>query len=168
MPSVKRSPLRRLATPWRIADAVPAARALHRPLVDREHHRVALPQRHDLAARLHARALLDQQELAAVKSAPGWLSRTVDLQREHELAVEILVQAVVVARPVAQQQRRRPLLAAGWHSRSQASRAAGKRSLAPAPRSSGWPRRPAPDRAPGAAPRPARAAGGEILVSPWP
>src|SRR5205814_5118073 len=37
--------------------AVETARSFHRPLVDGEDHRVALGQRHDLAARLHARPL---------------------------------------------------------------------------------------------------------------
>src|SRR5215469_10124755 len=44
---------------------VEAARAANRTVVDREDHRIALLQRHDLAFRLTARALLDEQKLAA-------------------------------------------------------------------------------------------------------
>ena len=44
-----------------------AARAFDRPVVHREYHRLALPQRHDFAARLRPRPLLDEQELAAGK-----------------------------------------------------------------------------------------------------
>ena len=49
-----------------------------------------------------------------VKSAPGLGQQDRDLQREDVLAVEVLVQAVVVARAVLQQQRRRPRLAGAW------------------------------------------------------
>ena len=48
-------------------DAIGAARALYRPAVDRAHHRVAKAQGHHRRARLHARALLGQHELAAVE-----------------------------------------------------------------------------------------------------
>ena len=111
--SIRGSPSRRLETPWRIAVRWKPRASLHRPFVDGEDHRVALAERHDLAARLHARALLDQHELAAAEIALGIAQQHGRLQREHQLAVEVAVQAVVVARPVAQQQRRRPLLAAG-------------------------------------------------------
>jgi len=49
----------------------------NRTMVDGEDHRLAPAQRHDLASGLRARPLLDQQELAAVKSTPGRLSNTV-------------------------------------------------------------------------------------------
>ena len=60
---------------------------------------------------LHARPLLGQHELAAVEIRARLRQQDRDLQREDMLAVEILVQAVVVARAIAQQQRRRPRLA---------------------------------------------------------
>ena len=111
MPSVKRSPRAqaRHAVPHR--RAMPAARSLHRPFVHGKQHRIAFAERHDLAARLHARALLDQHELAALEVAAGLAQQHRRLQRKHHLAVEIAVQAVVVAGAVAQQQRRRPRLA---------------------------------------------------------
>ena len=46
---------------------MPAAGALVGPLVDRKDHRIALLQWHDLAARLHARALFDQTMASLVE-----------------------------------------------------------------------------------------------------
>src|ERR1700732_5462767 len=46
-------------------DAIVAFRALDRPVVHSECHRVTLPQRHDLGPALHARPLLGQDKLAA-------------------------------------------------------------------------------------------------------
>lgn len=84
--------------------AVGAARARHRALVDREDHGLALRERYDFGARLHARALLGQHELAAgeVLARPAQQHR--ELQRKLQVAVQVLVQAVVVAFVVAQQQ----------------------------------------------------------------
>jgi hypothetical protein len=64
-------------------------------------------------ARLAARALLEEQQLAALVVAAGLRERNDDLQRKRQGAVEILVQAVVVAGVVAQQQRCGPALAGG-------------------------------------------------------
>jgi hypothetical protein len=84
-------------------------RAAHR-VMHRKDHRLALGQRNDLGARLHARALLGEHELAAGKVGAGPRQQQRDLQRKDVLAVEILVQAVVVAFAVLQQERRRPRL----------------------------------------------------------
>ena len=94
-------------------DAIKSAGALHRPVMHRKHHRVALTQRHHLGTRLHARPLLGQHELAAGEIAARLRQQDRDLQRKHMLAVEVLMQAVVVAGAVLQQQRRRPGLAGG-------------------------------------------------------
>ena len=91
--------------------AVPAARSLHGPLVHREHDGVTLLERDNLTARLHARPLLDQHELAAVEILFRPAQQHCRLQWEDHLAVEIAVEAVVVAGAVLQQQRRRPGLA---------------------------------------------------------
>jgi hypothetical protein len=131
MPRVKRSPLRRLETPWRMAvRCQPRVPFAGRWLTRTARHRPCC-ERHDLAARLHARPLLDQQELAALEVAAGLAQQDRGLDREDEVAVEVAVQAVVVARPVAQQQRRRPLLAAGMALASQAFRVGGKRRSIP-------------------------------------
>src|SRR3546814_8972576 len=63
-----------------------------------------------LDARLPARPLLGQHELPAGEVAARLGQQHGRLQGKHLVAVEILVQAVVVAGIVAQQQRRRPLL----------------------------------------------------------
>src|SRR5947207_4315838 len=86
------------------------AGAFDRPVVDRENDRLALLQWHDFAARLRPRPLLDEQELAAGEVLLRLTEQHGQLQREHQIAVQVLVQAVVVAGPVFEQERRRPLL----------------------------------------------------------
>ncbi len=53
-------------------DTIHAARALHRPMVDREDHTVSLTERYDLSARLHARPLLRKHEFAAREVLPRY------------------------------------------------------------------------------------------------
>ena len=55
-------------------------------------------------------ALLDQQKLPAGEVASGIAQQDNRLQREHEVPVKILMQAVEIAFLVAQQQRCRPRL----------------------------------------------------------
>jgi len=91
-------------------DAVGAARARHRPVAVREDDRLAALEDDDLAARLGPRPLLDEQNLAArVVRAPA-REHARHLQRKGERAVEILVQAVVAAGRVAEEQRGGPRL----------------------------------------------------------
>jgi len=71
---------------------------------------VAAAERHDLDARLHARALLGEDEFAAGERDARLGKQDRHLQRKRQLAVEILVKAVVVAGAVLQQQRRWPRL----------------------------------------------------------
>src|SRR6185295_16894108 len=52
------------------------------------------------------RPLLDEQELPAREVLTGTVEQAGHLEREGHVAVEVLVQAVVPARLVAQQQRR--------------------------------------------------------------
>ena len=92
---------------------------------------LALPQRHDLGARLHARALLGQHELAAREIALRLGQQERDLQRKHMLAVEILMQAVVVALAVLQQQRRRPGLAGAMAALEESACSPDKRTSMP-------------------------------------
>jgi hypothetical protein len=79
------------------------ARTLHRTVMDGEDNRVALPERHDFWPRLHARALLGEHELATREVTFGFGQQNRDLERENVLAVEILMQAVVIVRPVGKQ-----------------------------------------------------------------
>src|SRR5207253_4653901 len=82
------------------------------PVARREDDDLALLGRHDLAARLGARPLLDQQELAAgvVDGRAG--EKAGELQGEDDVAVEVLVEAVVSTRLVVEEERRRLGLAA--------------------------------------------------------
>jgi len=91
-------------------DAIGAAHALHRPAVDREHHRIAFLQRHHRRARLHSRALLGQHEFAPFKILVGLAQKDCDLERKDMLAIDVLVKAVVIARAILQQQRGRAVL----------------------------------------------------------
>ncbi len=93
--------------------AVLTSRAMHWPMMDREDNRITLRKRYDFDARLHARPLLGEHEFTASKVALGLQEQHRQLQREHPFPVEILVQAVVVPRPVLQQQRCRFYLAGG-------------------------------------------------------
>ena len=86
---------------------IDAPRALHRPMMDREDHAFALLERDHLGARLHARTLLGQHELAAGEVVAGAGEQERDLERKDMLAVKVLVQAIVVAGTVLQEQRRR-------------------------------------------------------------
>src|SRR3954451_15067481 len=94
-------------------DAIDSARALNRPDMHRKHHSIALAKRHYFGPRLHAWALLGQDEFTTREVAAGFGQQNRDLQGKNVLAVEILMQAVVVARLVLQQQRRRPGLPCG-------------------------------------------------------
>src|SRR3954468_9530139 len=91
--------------------SVRPAASLHRAMLNRENHSVALSKRNHLGSRLHARALLGDDELSAGEITSDLGQQDRELQGKYMLAVEILVQAVVIIRPIAQQQRCRPALA---------------------------------------------------------
>src|ERR1051325_4223778 len=68
---------------------VGASRTLRRPVMNGEHHGVALAERHDHRARLHARTLLGDHEFAAGELA-AWLGeQDGDLERKHVFAIEV-------------------------------------------------------------------------------
>jgi AcrB/AcrD/AcrF family len=92
-------------------DAIDVLHPPHRAVTHREDHGFALTQRRHLGARLHPRTLLRQHELAAGEIPARLGKQDSCLQREHVLAVEVLVQAIEVAGAISQQQRRRPPLA---------------------------------------------------------
>ena len=134
-------------------DAIGAARALHRAArARRRSRRRPGARRHDLGARLHARPLLGQHELAACEVAARLGQQDRDLERKQMLAVDVLMQAIVVARAIAQQERRRPrltrLVAAGAERLVLGGVA---RRRGPSPRSSGRRSARAADRGCGAA-----------------
>lgn len=78
-------------------DAVGAACSGSRCFVDREHDRVTHPQRHDMRARLHSRALFGQDEFAAVEIDFRLGQQDRHLKRKMEVAVKILMEAIIVA-----------------------------------------------------------------------
>src|SRR3954451_11526891 len=93
--------------------AVVAARAADRSDTRREDRERAALEPDHVRARLRARALLDEDELAALEVGPGAVEDGHRLQREGDVAVEVLVQRVVAALDVAQDQRRRAVLVGG-------------------------------------------------------
>ncbi len=94
-------------------DSIITSNAFDRPLMYGEHYGVALFQVDDLGARLHTRALLGEDELAPGEVLAGFRQQDRHLQREYVLAIQVLVQAVVVLRPVLQQQWSGALLTGG-------------------------------------------------------
>ena len=86
-------------------DAVIALRPLHGAIMHGEDHGIALRKRHDFGATLPARPLFGQDELASAEIPARLRQQDRDLDREGELAVEILVQAIEVAGNVLQQER---------------------------------------------------------------
>ena len=111
--------------------AIHTAHAPHGAVMDGDHRSVALTQRQHERPRLHARTLLGHHELATFEIAPRLRKQYHHLQREHMLAVEILVQAVVVVGAVLQQQRRRPLLPGSVTARDEVGVPSGKRAIIP-------------------------------------
>src|SRR6185436_20702310 len=100
--------------------AIPAAGALDRAVPGREDQDLALLGGDRLTARLGARPLLHQQELAAlVVGAPA--QEAGELQGKDDVAVDVLVQAVVAAGLVVEQQRGRLRLSAAMTDRDRKS-----------------------------------------------
>src|ERR1700722_1180034 len=81
--------------------------------LDRDNRQRALGERHDRNFRLATRAVLDKHQFPARKVNSRPIKQKDRLQRKMYLTVKILVQAVIVARRVAQQQGRRALLSGG-------------------------------------------------------
>src|SRR5690348_14556870 len=81
-------------------DPVGALYALHRPMMGREGHGVALTKRHDFGTALHPGTLFGQYEFAAREVLAGLGKQTRDLKRKGEVAVEILMQTIEVARNI--------------------------------------------------------------------
>ena len=79
--------------------------------MNREQDGIALLQGDDFDAALHARALFGQHKFAAAEIPARLRQQHRHLQRECQLAIQILMQTVEVAGDVLQQQRRWPKLA---------------------------------------------------------
>ena len=87
--------------------AVVTTCASHRAVPRRKNNRLALIGPYYLGFGLRPRLLLDQQELPAFPVAPLLPQQEYHLQGKADVAVDVLVQAVVSARVVVEQQRRR-------------------------------------------------------------
>src|SRR5580704_10132355 len=85
-------------------DSVRAACALDWPVVDGEGNCIALGQRHHLHAALHARTLLGHAELTTGEVLFRLRQQDRNLYREHEISVEVLMEAVEISRHVLQQE----------------------------------------------------------------
>ena len=85
-------------------DAIRPARALHRAMMHREGYSVTLAKRNHLRSRLHTRTLFGQYKFPTAKILPRFGQQDGHLYREDVLAVKILMQAIVVALPVLEQQ----------------------------------------------------------------
>src|SRR3954447_20967902 len=82
--------------------AVVAARAGHGTLARGEQQERALLEGDDMGARLRPGPLLEQDELAAAEVHARTVEHRDRLEREGDVAVDVLVQGVVPARAVAE------------------------------------------------------------------
>src|SRR6266542_2039783 len=87
--------------------AMPAPGAADGPVARGEDHQLPPLGVDRLAPRLRPGPLLDEQEITALVVDATAAQKRGDLQREGDVAVEVLVQAVVAAGLVVEQQRRR-------------------------------------------------------------
>jgi hypothetical protein len=99
------------------ADAVPQVHpirslsSLDRAVMHGERHGIALPQRYEFGPALHPRLLFREDKFTASEILARFEEEDRDLEREREIAVKVLMQAVEVARYILKQQRRRTRLA---------------------------------------------------------
>src|SRR6202030_1893941 len=86
--------------------AMESARSRGRTIAVREDNSLAFIERDRFTARLRARPLLDEQKFAAFEITTTPAERAGELERERDLAIQILMQAVVSAGFVAKDERR--------------------------------------------------------------
>ena len=91
-------------------DPVDATCTLDRAGVHGKYHGVSLAQAHHFRPRLHAGPLLGHDELATREIQAGLRKKDGNLQGKDVLAVEVLMQAIVVSLSVTEQERRRTYL----------------------------------------------------------
>jgi hypothetical protein len=84
---------------------IDAASAALGAMIDGEDNGFALCELDDGDSRLHAGTLFGEDELSAGEVARGFAEQEGYLERKDKIAVEVLVEAVVVARAVLQEQR---------------------------------------------------------------
>src|SRR5919198_3697508 len=91
--------------------AIEAARALSRAMMHGEDGPFALHERNDFRPRLHARPLLREHEFTPGEIVARTRQQEGDLQWKDVLAINVLVQAIVVAGLIGEEKRRRLRLA---------------------------------------------------------
>ena len=77
--------------------AINILRTLDRTLMNREDDGVALAQRYDHRPRLHTWPLLRQYKFAASEISLRFRQQDCELKRKNVLAVEVLMEAIVIA-----------------------------------------------------------------------
>lgn len=90
--------------------AIVAARAFRWTIARGDDYCFALFQANGMADRLRAGLLFQQQQLASGEFLAGLAQADDDLEGEKALAIEILMEAIIIARSVPQDEWRRPLL----------------------------------------------------------
>jgi len=91
--------------------AIGAARALYGPVMNCEGYCITLAEGNDLRPRLHARALFREYEFTADEIALRLGEQNRYLNGKHMLPIEVLMEAVVVAGAILEEQRSWPQLA---------------------------------------------------------
>src|ERR1700751_1836008 len=104
-------PRPKAAYPVTQIDAINTPCSLNRSMMHRERHRVTLAKWNHLWPRLHARPLFGEHEFAAREIPLRFREQDCYLYREDVLAVEILMQTVIVPFAILKEQWRWPLLA---------------------------------------------------------
>src|SRR5882672_12270281 len=94
--------LTHLADPVAQMHTMVAAGSPDRAAVHREYDSVALSERHHFDAALHSGSLFGQHEFTALEVFSRIGEQNRHLQRENVLAVQVLVQTIIVAGPVLQ------------------------------------------------------------------
>lgn len=87
-------------------DAVNAACAGHRPVMNGKDHSLSLHEGNDLCSGLHARSLLGQHEFTACEIFGRVRKEDGDLKWKHMFAVEVLMQTVEVSWAIFEEERR--------------------------------------------------------------
>src|SRR5258705_12992392 len=94
------------ADPMAHIDPIGSARTVHGTRIDRENHAASLSKRNDFGARLHPGPLFGEDEFSPSEIAFRFGQQKGRLQRKYVLAIQVLVQAIVVTLRVLQKQGR--------------------------------------------------------------
>src|ERR1700677_4190853 len=79
-------------------------RTMYRTMMDRERDCIPLMEMNDLRPGLHARPLLSKNKLSPSEVCARLRQENRDLNWEHLFSIEVLVEAVVIPRPILKKQ----------------------------------------------------------------